>query len=391
MRQGDILRVLISLTAEELAAARGRPVPAGEWVQWSEATAIDEEGVGVDSLDRLSLVGRVNEFFHLHEVGSEDYLVIRRTLGEWVEVVAQTLALRSERLTFRTSGSTGEPKPVTLDRRWLQQELEALDALLPRGGRLLCLVPPHHIYGWLLGVGLPALRHAEVIDLRAAAPSRAAAVAVAGDVVVATPFLWEQIRAMGAVPAGAWGVSAGAPMPEALWRALRAGGLCGLLELYGSSETAGVGWRMEPDAPFTLFEHWRVLEEGVLERCGADAEPVAAPDHLVFEQPRRFRVAGRRDGAVQVGGVNVFPERVTAVLAAHPEVAEAAVRLDGEGAGARLKAFVVLAPGAEEARVAEELEALCRERLKAPERPARYSFGAEAPRNAMGKPADWEA
>lgn len=391
MRRSDILRVLISLVADELAALRGRPLPPAAWAVWGEATSLDEEGVGADSLDRLALVARVNEFFHLHEVGSEDYLVIRRSLGEWAEVVADSLALRHERLTFRTSGSTGEPKKNSHDVRHLQRELEALDGLLPRGGRVLSLAPPHHIYGWLISVGLPALRNAAVVDLRAHAPTRAAAVAEPGDVAAATPFLWERMLEMQAVPVGAYGVSAGAPLPEALWRRLEAAGLAGMLELYGSSETAGVGWRTQPGAPFTLFEHWRALDGGALERCGGEAEAIPAPDHLVFHGPRRFRVAGRRDGAVQVGGVNVFPERVAALLATHPEVAEAAVRLDGAEAGARLKAFVVLAPGAEEAAVAAALEALCRAQLSPPERPARYSFGAEAPRTALGKPADWAA
>ena len=97
--------------------------------------------------------------------------------------------------------------------------------------------------------------------------------------------------------------------------------------------------------------------------------------------------AGRIDAAVQVGGANVFPGYVADVLAMHPSVAQASVRLMRPDEGVRLKAFVVLRAGASASP--EALLDWCAQRLSVPERPAAVTFGSRLPRQASGKPADW--
>ena len=57
-------------------------------------------------------------------------------------------------------------------------------------------------------------------------------------------------------------------------------------------------------------------------------------------------MVGRDDEMIVSGGENVYPIEVEKTLAAHPEVAEAAViGVDDEQYGQRLAAFVVLEPG----------------------------------------------
>jgi acyl-CoA synthetase (AMP-forming)/AMP-acid ligase II len=59
----------------------------------------------------------------------------------------------------------------------------------------------------------------------------------------------------------------------------------------------------------------------------------------------RLFVVGRDDEMIVSGGENVYPIEVEKTLAAHPEVAEAAViGVDDEQYGQRLAAFVVLEP-----------------------------------------------
>jgi 4-coumarate--CoA ligase (photoactive yellow protein activation family) len=382
--EGTAVRLTVSLLADELGRIRGRAVDAAEWSAWGLATTIDEDGVGADSLARLELVARVNQFFHLHEVGTEDYLVVRRTVGDWAEIVRETLRLRAESLTFLTSGSTGEPRRVT--HRWadLSAECEGHAALLPEARRVLALTPPHHIYGFLFTALGPAMRGLPVRDMRAAAPGRAGALAEAGDVIVATPFLWAlALRAGARFAPGVTGVTSGAPMDAPTWAALREAGLGRLIEIYGSTETAGVGWRDAPDADFAALAHVEAAPPGLRRRSDGVALPLQ--DALVWRGDR-FRPAGRRDGAVQVGGVNVYPDRVRAILLEHPEVADAVVRLDASGG--RLKAFV--APRAAGADLSDALRRHCADRLTAPERPARFAFGAALPVNAIGKAADWD-
>ena len=118
---------------------------------------------------------------------------------------------------------------------------------------------------------------------------------------------------------------------------------------------------------------------------------VALPDRMEWLDEHRYHVYGRLDGAVQVGGVNVFPTRVAEVLRKHPGVAEVAVRLMLPSEGVRLKAFVMAHdPAADHDLLRRELEVLAAEELSTPERPRAYSFGSALPTGPMGKAADWQ-
>ncbi len=390
LRRGEIDRLVVSLVADELGRARKRAVDLGVWAGWGPETKIDEDGIGVDSLGRLDLAARVNEFFHLHESGVEDYLLVRRTLGDWSEIVEAGLERAAERLTFRSSGTTGAPKPTTHLVARLAAEVDAVWARIGPRARIIAWTPPHHIYGFLFSALAPARFELELVDARVKPPSLRGA--RAGDLVVAAPFHWERLlRDAPTPPENLVGLTAAAPAPAALWERASASGLR-LIELYGSSETAGVGARESGTAPFELLPGWRRSANAALLRDGG--EEVAPPDRLDWNDAARFRPAGRRDGVVQVAGVNVDPAVVREVLLAHGAVADAAVRLDeAGGADARLKAFIVpkdaqLEPAAL-AAIREALTRHCADSLDAPARPARFDIGAALPRSALGKLTDW--
>ena len=66
-----------------------------------------------------------------------------------------------------------------------------------------------------------------------------------------------------------------------------------------------------------------------------------------LDEAGRLFVVGRDDEMIVSGGENVYPIEVEKTLAAHSDVAEAAViGVDDEQYGQRLAAFVVLEPGA---------------------------------------------
>ncbi len=380
-----LFRIVAALVADELGARRGGAIDPAESRGWTEATTIDEDGLGVDSLARLELVARVAGFFHMPETGAEDYLLVHRSLGDWAEIVGESLKRYAARVTFQTSGSTGAPKRIAHEWADLDAEAEAAAAALPGVRRVLALAPPHHIYGFLWTVLLPQAAGAAVCDLRGLAPGAALREAGPGDLIVATPFLWDLALRSGGDARGAIGLTSTAPAPARLWDAARAGGVARLLEIYGSTETGGLGWRDAADSPFGPAPH--LLRDGETLRRARDGVALAPPDDLAWTADGRFRPAGRRDGAVQVGGVNVWPERVAAVLAEHPLAAECAVRLDHETA--RLKAFVRPAAEADPAALQAALSRFAAERLTPPERPTRFDVGPALPRTETGKLRDW--
>jgi fatty-acyl-CoA synthase len=84
------------------------------------------------------------------------------------------------------------------------------------------------------------------------------------------------------------------------------------------------------------------------------------------------------------GGENVFPREVEELLAAHPAVADvAAIGIDDEEFGKRLRAFVVLRSGATASE--DELKDHVRSNLARYKTPRDVVFLEALPRNPTGK------
>ncbi len=390
--EGALERFVGDLVAGELSRLRpGAVLPPRPWPLEVDLTG---GALACDSLELLALATALAEAVEMHRSGIEDYLLARRTLAEWCAIAAAALERFSSNLMFRTSGSTGACKALQHPLAALLQEVAALAALLPGRRRVVSAVPAHHIYGFLFTVLLPQRLGVGVVDVRASSPAGLGAVLREGDLVVGHPGFWGGFaRTVRQMPGDVVGVSSTAPCPRETARDAVACGLSRLVEVYGASETAGIGWRDDPGGPFELFGHWRRgVEADTLVRSGPDGACAAAqvPDRLVWVGERGFRVEGRRDAAVQVGGINVFPALVRERLLQHPGVRDAAVRLMSPGEGARLKAFIAPAdPCFDTAELRSGLTAWCAAGLSAPERPKAFSFGAELPRNGLRKPADW--
>jgi acyl-CoA synthetase (AMP-forming)/AMP-acid ligase II len=98
----------------------------------------------------------------------------------------------------------------------------------------------------------------------------------------------------------------------------------------------------------------------------------------------RLFIDGRDDEMIVSGGENVFPREVEDLLADHESVVDVAViGVDDEEFGQRLKAFVVVAEGAEPSE--DELKAHVKANLAAYKTPREIAFVDELPRNATGK------
>ena len=78
-----LARVVADLIAQETAQLRpgGLPLPAQPW---PAEMPLHEQGLGLDSLERLSLASALNEALHLHESGLEDLLLVHQRFGEWL-------------------------------------------------------------------------------------------------------------------------------------------------------------------------------------------------------------------------------------------------------------------------------------------------------------------
>lgn len=363
-----------------------------EFAAISAETRLDADGVGIDSLGLLNLAASVSTFFRLHESELEDELLRRCSVGDWTQTVMRAWAHGSRSITFTTSGTSGAPVQCT--HRWasITQELDAQAALFADRQRVVGLVGPRHIYGFLFCALLPRWLGVPFVDGRGAAPAGLASVSRPGDLLVGFPMRWELAAPAGKWPEDVTGVTSTGPIAAATVAALRQRGLARMVEVYGSSEIGGVAWRENPADPLRPYPHWSLDGDCTLARTDPEVpgltHRVVSPDTL-HARAGGFDVTGRRDGAVQVAGSNVSCAHVASVLGAHPDIQSCAVRLMGASEGLRLKAFVVVHAGVERATLRPALRLWMQARLSTAETPANIVFGDALPRNAHGKLADW--
>lgn len=361
---------------------------AGERLAPSDALAMDEEGLGLDSLERLRLSAALAGLLGGGAAPADRFERLR-TWGEWREE-ARRLAAGSTHMGFRTSGSTGRPKLVLHHRSELAEEVaELAERLAPK--RIATLVPTHHVYGFLFAMLLPARLGSTVDDGRGALIATARDAGAGSVLAAAPPHVAALIEAGVRPAAGVTLVSSGGPLAADLHRDALAAGFARVFEIYGSTETIGIGWRDDPDAPFRLFRRWRRFGEATLIAASRpERGPIEPPDHVVFDGDRLIRPTGRRDAAVIIGGVTVHPAAVARRLCELPTVDAAAVRPMRTEEGDRLKAFVVPTDAtADEKELSTTLDRFVREIFAPAERPRVWRFGRRLPIDERGKPADW--
>lgn len=388
------------LVRDLVAAALKRLRPGSEAPAALSAAhpSLGADGLALDSLERVDIAQTLATFFRLYDTGEEERLLTKRDLAGWVEVIAGSLAEADQHVTVSSGGTTGTPKPVTHSVPALRREAAEFAQVIGPRRRVLALVPGHHIYGLIWTVFVPEALGAELVDMRAHSPAALPRLAGRGDLIVAVPALWRLAsRADAAWPGDVGGVTATAPLPADVEAALTGpDGLAWLLQVYGSTETAGIGWRWHSGQPYRLLADWQGerADARTLWRTAppSAAGPVVAPDSLAWVDARHLYPAGRADGAVQVAGVNVDPRAVEACLAEQPGVAEAAVKPMTAAEGERLKAFIVPTADAAEPAILEARLAAALARAFVPEAcPRSFRFGSALPRDSLGKVADWPA
>jgi fatty-acyl-CoA synthase len=103
-----------------------------------------------------------------------------------------------------------------------------------------------------------------------------------------------------------------------------------------------------------------------------------------FDEHGRLFIDGRDDEMIVSGGENVFPAEVEELLAGHESIEEAAaIGVEDEKFGQRLKAFVVLRDSVELSE--DEIKEYVRENLARYKVPREVVFVDELPRNPTGK------
>jgi acyl-coenzyme A synthetase/AMP-(fatty) acid ligase len=295
-----------------------------------------------------------------------------------------------------TSGSTGVPLPYrkTWGRlaRCVQSGAPRLGLVAGRSFSLIGTVPAQHMYGFESTV-LLALQSGNAFGAeRPFYPADICACLEAARrprALISTPIhLRTLLAADMPLPQLDLIVSATAPLPPELARAVEQGFGAELIEIYGSTETGQIATRRT--ACESAWRLWAGVElsgtpELTFAAGGHIEQRTALCDVIEITGPERFLLHGRSADLVNIAGKRSSFAYLNQRLTGIPGVLDGAFFLGGEeGAGttrvARLAA-VVVAPGWTAAALTERL----RETIDAVFLPRPLLLVERLPRNATGK------
>lgn len=263
-----------------------------------------------------------------------------QTLAEWLgetRLPPARLDPDTARLTLSTSGSTGEPKRIDKTLRQLDNEVQALERqwgdVLGRAV-LVASVSAQHIYGLLFRVLWPLAAGRAFVRLAQPYPEYLQQASLphseSGFAWITSPALlkrlgdnldWDALKQVRKI------FSSGGALPtdaaQAVYRLLDQA----VTEIYGSSETGGIGWREGGDA-WTPFP-------GVRFTTLPDGRPAIASPYLplntlepcadALEQgpDGRFELLGRLDRIIKLEEKRISLPALEGALSLHPWVSEA--------------------------------------------------------------------
>lgn len=367
--------------------------------------SLGESGLGLDSLELIKLSALISRYIHINESHVADNFLDKPTLSDWEMIVRSSLQQYSDQISFKTSGSTGAQKYRAHSLYLLEEESQFLSKGLSNRRRILKAVPSHHIYGFIFTVLLPTTMHIthSVVDIRGQSANSLTATLQAGDLIIGFPEFWEHLDASGIIfPDDVIGINSAGPCSADISNNLYKKNISQFIEVYGSSETAGVGWRKKAEDPYLLFPYWHPGAERtklVRSLVSGDSLTVEIQDNLDWTSDQSFFVIGRKDNVVQVGGMNVNLTTVAHTLKQHPLIQDVIVRKMQPHEGDRLKAFIVIQHDHQVfkddpdrlsvERLTDDINQYIHQVLPDVERPKSITLGFKLPMNEMGKLGDW--
>ncbi len=332
---------------------------------------------------------------------------------------------------FFTGGSTGVPKGAQHTHASIFAHAPASTALWPfayGAERFLNVVPLSHIWGFVYSLCNPIYLAATLDVMAGFKPAAVLAEIEARAITVfagGPPTLYAGLRGDGRYRATdfsrlKYGLTGGAPCPEALGRAWLAETKTPLLEAYGMSE--GAPFAVNPlnavrkprsaglPPPLTVIEivdvetgkivqpqgrHGEIRVRGpqvAIGYCGRpDETAIGFRDGWLYtgdigylDDDGYLFIVDRKKDMVLVSGFSVYPREIDETILAHPAVLEAAtVGAPNSYFGEVVHSFVVLKPGM--TADVDELRAHCRKNLAVYKVPRNFEFVTALPRNGVGK------
>jgi acyl-coenzyme A synthetase/AMP-(fatty) acid ligase/3-hydroxymyristoyl/3-hydroxydecanoyl-(acyl carrier protein) dehydratase len=325
-------------------------------------------------------------------------------VADWPQAAAPAVRLvdGDPCVFLQTGGTTGQPHLWAKSARNLLAEAtfhaQALQVALgdhdDHDDHIVATAAPNHIYGLLFSVLLPLVSGATVERTSAFFPQEIARriELSRASILVSTPA---HLRALASCMSSGHHLrlvlSSGAPLSAADSAEFHARTGLWPLEVYGSTETGGVAvrrqdiadapWLPLPDVDFRLNDETLCVRSPFVSANASGEDYFVTGDRAEMLAGGTFRLLGRVDGVVKVGGKRVALPEIESALRALAGVSDAVVMALPSESG-RGQEIVALAASQ---RSASDLVRELRERLPSPAWPRRLRCVPAIPITAVGK------
>lgn len=297
-----------------------------------------------------------------------------------------------------TGGSTNTPRTWSKTVRNLFSEAiyQARKLNVSAGDRFAATVPAHHIYGLLFSVLTPLVASASVIDGEPAYPREIQNTISTGraDILVSIPIHYKMMAGMDFKKESLrCALSSAARLEEKDSRAFYKQTGLGITEIFGSTETGGIASRLCTDQQphFTPFDciDWKIVDGLLTIRSDFISPELPVDEEGFFVTSDRaepvdsegFKLRGRADRIVKVGGRRVDLDEIRSTVTGMPEVKDAAVISAPNGTGRENEIRVLAAAEA----TAGEIRNYLQHRLPGYAVPRRIRVVERIPVSATGK------
>jgi len=276
-----------------------------------------------------------------------------------VDTFAWPLYPERELLRLYTGGSTGAPQiwAKTGNNLFAEAQFLAHRFQVTANDRIAATISPYHIYGLLYSVLLPLVAGCSVLPGTPSFPQeiKAALQDQKATILISVPAHYRALRAKGGLGASLrLAFSSAGPLdPEDNARFCRQNP-AGIVEVYGSTETGGIGLRnrSQGEEGFTPYAtlSWMIRDERLCIRSPylSPALPCDGEGFFVTGDRVRacgkyaFLLQGRIDSIAKVGGKRVNLEEIQALIKAENGVRDCLVLSvpEASGRGYRIVAMV---------------------------------------------------
>lgn len=247
---------------------------------------------------------------------------------------------------FFTSGTTGEPTGALKSHENLNKELEVLVKLFASHNfeRVIVTVPLIHIYGFLAGVLLPQALKVDVVLKEEFLPHELIELSEGKKTLCITnPVFLKVLNKLSIKTKHANMVflSSTGKLDEQTAKELPQKLNCKIYQLFGSTETGGIAYKINDDQYWRPLQHVKVTQRDeclevnspfiskfIIEKTLKEiAHPFVTTD-IIELKGEEFKLLGRQSEIIKISGKRISLLEIENLLEKHKDVEEALVKLD---------------------------------------------------------------